>query len=191
MTNATEINVQYWTERYEQCFAIADEIDRTQHRSRAAARNVAKGYRLAANNWRKAAFRAVSDDPTSRDMVDSNARDGALFESLADQKRCELDGTPVPPAPAAYPPAKEESTERVIGRLIGRPVNGIGLGPTIERATETRQGCEHLYMGHIHSSTLYKADGRWFACYYEQGRGEGDWRELTAAEADEWVRSWS
>lgn len=189
MTNATETNVQYWTERYEQCFALADEIERA-HRYKTGVRKVAGAYRLAASNWRKAAFRAVSDDPTSRDMVEGNARDGATFEAIAHQKRHDFDGTPIPPAPAAYPPADEPS-ERVVGRLIGRPVNGLTLGPTIKRATETRQGCEDLYMGHIHSSTLYKADGRWLACYYEHGRGEGDWRELTDDEADEWARSWS
>ncbi len=111
----TETNVQYWTERYEHCFAIADELERAAKKDArsgsiprtryAQVRKVAKAYRSAAGQWRKAAQRAVSGDPISRDMVDGNARDGAQFEALAHQQRHELDGTPVQPEPTAYPQA--------------------------------------------------------------------------------------
>lgn len=95
-------SVDYWTERAERCFTVADEIEHAHRRDRTAAKTV-KIYRLAASNWRKAAQRADSDDPISRDMVGGNAKDGAHFEALADRQRQELDGTPIPPEPTAYP----------------------------------------------------------------------------------------
>ena len=102
----SESTIQYWTERAEQCLAAATKMKRTRS---AAARKVAQAYSVAASNWRKAAERANSDDPISRDMADGNAKDGAHFEARAHQLRHELDGTPIPAEAAAYPaPAENE-----------------------------------------------------------------------------------
>ena len=77
-------------------------------RLQAAARKVAQSYSVAASNWRKAAERANSDDPISRDMAEGNAQDGAHFEAHAHQLRHELDGTPIPAEAAAYPTPAED-----------------------------------------------------------------------------------
>ncbi|GAA4226142.1 hypothetical protein GCM10022254_10190 [Actinomadura meridiana] len=108
----TEDNIQHWTERAEQCLATAAKIERA-HRRDPHARKTAKTYRLAATNWRKAAERTTSDDPISRDMADDNARDGARFETLAHQQRHDLDGTPIPSAPTAYPQTQDEPAEHM------------------------------------------------------------------------------
>lgn len=101
----SESTIQYWTERAEQCLAAATEMKRTRS---AAARKVAQSYSVAASNWRKAAERANSDDPISRDMAEGNAQDGAHFEAHAHQLRHELDGTPIPAEAAAYPTPAED-----------------------------------------------------------------------------------
>lgn len=104
-----ETTIAYWTERAEECFAAAAEIKRQRG---AAARRVRVAYSHAGGAWDRAARRAASDDPISRDMVPGHARDGAEREARAHRLRSEWDGTPIPPAATAYPaPAEDEPAE--------------------------------------------------------------------------------
>lgn len=79
-------------------------------------------------------------------------------------------------------------SEKVVrGRYIGTPTNGL----QVHGITESLQGEEFLSMGHFYSSTLHKeASGRWVAVYYDRDKEEGDWRELSDSEAEEWKKSW-
>ncbi|OLT36752.1 hypothetical protein BJF79_30750 [Actinomadura sp. CNU-125] len=105
----------YWTARAEACFAAAAELK--QQRG-PAARRVREAYSHAAGAWRRAAERAESDDPISRDMVDGHAQDGAKREARAHQLRHEFDGTPIPPEATAYPePADDEPMPTRVRRM--------------------------------------------------------------------------
>lgn len=73
--------------------------------------------------------------------------------------------------------------------MLGTKINGMFL---TGEAMETVEGHSHKAPIGYSGSVLYRwSDSRWIACYHrERIEGEGVWRVLTDAEAEQWRKQW-
>ena len=132
----------------------------------------AAGHPIAAGTWRAYVARGEAPQPARR------VGRTPLWDD--EEIRAWVEARPGPGYHA-------ESRRRK--HMLGKEISAFGL---TGKAVDTFEGNPSAAPVGYSGAALYRwSDGRWIACYYrERSDGEGVWRVLDDAEAEQWKRAW-